>query len=596
MYEEKPIRTNMKKTFLAVTVLALCLTSNVQAIAQHSVDYTTHSFSAPSPGDSVVIWCSPEGDDATADGSMKHPYFDLQQAIDKAQPGTTIMMKSGKYVYNKRIDINDRNGRSDAYITLMCPDGRAVLDFSGQPYHSHSDNPYQGVRLTSSYWHFYKIDICNASDNGLLIERNKPMGGKAIDVENRTQDAHDNIIEFCNFFRNGDSGLQMKNLAAFNYVINCDSYENKDEGDGDADGFAPKISIGDGNYFFGCRAFHNSDDGYDVFFKKDSGFADNRTIVFENCLAYENGWINGKATKGNMNGFKCGSKQGRMNVVLNRCLAVNNGSKGFDQNHNTGDIILNNCTGYSLKSFGSKSYSYRIYEALASGSVCEVSNCIAINDYTNKSATAKGEYGSKDKVYGRTQVTVASKEQTNDWLCSKANFVSMDNSDELIAERDSLGNLNWDKIDWGHPTASSSVIVDKGTVVGNNNRYANAGVVIPGIEYAGTAPDLGAFEEGMESKKIDKEITNGIGSIKTSTKNGKSIRIARSFNGIAIISIEGGKATDTYTASIYDINGAFLGANTFRGTNTAINIPIKEGAVIIKVNGRNFNKAVKVVL
>lgn len=135
----------------------------------------------------------------------------------------------------------------------------------------------------------------------------------------------------------------MKNLASFNYILNCDAYENKDEGDGDADGFAPKISVGDGNYFYGCRAYNNSDDGYDVFFKKDGGFTDNKTIVMENCLAYENGFIDGVKTKGNMNGFKMGSNQGRMNVVLNRCVAVNNGSKGFDQNHNSGDIILNNC-------------------------------------------------------------------------------------------------------------------------------------------------------------------------------------------------------------------------------------------------------------
>jgi len=226
------------------------------------------AINTPAAGDTVVIWCAPDGDDTTADGTEEKPYFDLQYAVNKAQAGTTIKMKAGTYVYDKRININDRNGTHDKYITVMCPDGRAVLDFSGMPYHKHSDNPYQGIRLTSSYWHFYKIDICNASDNGMLIERNKPTGGKASDVLNRTQDAHDNIIEYCNFYKNGDTGLQMKNLAEFNYVLNCDAYENKDETDGDADGFAPKLSVGDGNYFYGCRAYNNSDDGYDVFFKK----------------------------------------------------------------------------------------------------------------------------------------------------------------------------------------------------------------------------------------------------------------------------------------------------------------------------------------
>ena len=202
-----------------------------------------------------VIWCSPDGNDATADGSETNPFFDLQKAVDIAQPGDRIWMKAGTYVYDKRININDRNGEADKLIEVFGKDGQAVLDFSGMPYHAHSNNPYQGVRLTSSYWHFKNIDICKASDNGMLIERNKPTGGSASDIINRTQDGHDNIIELCNFYQNGDTGLQMKNLAANNKVINCDSYLNCDEDEGDADGFAPKLSVGENNYFYGCRAW-----------------------------------------------------------------------------------------------------------------------------------------------------------------------------------------------------------------------------------------------------------------------------------------------------------------------------------------------------
>lgn len=559
------------------------------------LSYTGESINTPTATDSVIIWCAPDGDDTTADGTATKPYFDLQKAIDRALPGTTIKMKAGKYVYNKRLNINDRNGTHDKYITVMCPDGRAVLDFSAMPYHAHSDNPYQGLRLTSSYWHFYKIDFTNASDNGMLIERNKPTNGTSADVIARTQDAHDNIIEFCNFYRNGDTGLQMKNLASFNYVINCDSYENKDEGDGDADGFAPKISVGDGNYFFGCRAYNNSDDGYDVFFKKDGGFQDNKTIVFESCLAYENGWINGTATKGNMNGFKCGSKQGRMNVVLNRCLAVNNGSKGFDQNHNLGDIIINNCTGYSLQAFGSKAYAYRIYEPLAEGSVCEVSNSVAIDDYTVKTASDKGEYGYKDKKYGRVQVTVASKEQTNDWLCSEANFQSMNDYADLIGPRQDDGNLNWDNITWGHPTVDNATIVDRGTAIAANTRYDASGVAVPAIAYAGTAPDLGAFEQGLVSKKAN---YGTIDAIKTlSAKAGqKRASLVQAFNGMVIVNIEGGVAHEKYTVSAYSANGALLGEHHFNGTNTSIFLPSTHGTIILRISGNGLNQAFKAVM
>ena len=125
----------------------------------------------------------------------------------------------------------------------------------------------------------------------MLIERNKPTGGSASDILNRTQDGHDNIIELCNFYKNGDTGLQMKNLAANNMVINCDSYLNCDEDEGDADGFAPKLSVGDNNYFYGCRAWANSDDGWDVFYKKEGGFGDNMTVIIENSISYKNGFL-----------------------------------------------------------------------------------------------------------------------------------------------------------------------------------------------------------------------------------------------------------------------------------------------------------------
>ena len=190
-------------------------TDNVRGLVYTDAE----SIATPAAGTDQVLWCSPDGNNTTGDGSEEKPFYSLQYAVDKALPGTTIYMKGGTYNYDARVNINDRNGTHDKYITVMCPDGRAILDFSSMPYHAHSDNPQQGIRLTSSYWHFYKIDICNASDNGMLIERNKPTGGSSSDIINRTQDAHDNIIEFCNFYKNGDTGLQMKNLATTSMAV-----------------------------------------------------------------------------------------------------------------------------------------------------------------------------------------------------------------------------------------------------------------------------------------------------------------------------------------------------------------------------------------
>ena len=546
------------------------------------------------------IWCAPDANDATADGSREKPFFDLQKAINIAEPGDRIWMVAGTYVYDKRINIDNHNGTPEAPIQVFAYGGRAVLDFSAQPYHKHSDNPYQGIRLTSSYWHFYKIDITNASDNGMLIERNKPTGGSASDILARTQDAHDNIIEQCNFYRNGDTGLQMKNLGAYNYVINCDAYENKDEDDGDADGFAPKISVGDGNYFFGCRAWNNSDDGYDVFFKKTGGFEDNKTIIMEYCLAYENGIMNGSATSGNGNGFKMGSDQGRMNVILNRCLAVRNLNKGFDQNHNSGDIIMNNCTGIGQTDIGGKSYSYRIYEDLASGSVCEIQNSIAINDrlVTDKSESDGGKRGQ----WGRFEVTVASKELACDWKAAPGCFTAMDLPQQLIGPRQDDGTLP--EISYAHIDLTQGVqYVDAGVPVeADTEKYAAASVVIPAIEYAGQAPDLGAYETDfllcdatMPKESTVLPVVPTVITQQSTLDSQQTLTVRQTRDGLFIVAMQGAKASEQFILTVFTPDGRILGQRSFHGA-THIALPHVKGQVSFSVSGKNGTYTKKMVI
>ena len=555
------------------------------------------------------IWCAPDGDDTIADGSQERPFFDLEKAVAIAQPGDRIWMKAGTYVYDKRININDTNGEPDKMIELFGKGGQAVLDFSGMPYHSHSNNPYQGVRLTSSYWHFKNIDITNASDNGLLIERNKPTGGSASDIINRTQDGHDNIIELCNFYRNGDTGLQMKNLAANNKVINCDSYLNCDEGEGDADGFAPKLSVGDNNYFYGCRAWANSDDGWDVFYKKEGGFGDNMTIVIENCISYKNGFLDLEtiAPDGNGNGYKCGSDQGAMNVYMNRCLAIHNKNKGFDQNHNAGDIILNNCTGMSLKKYNEKAYSYRIYEEIASGHEVRLTNCIAINDNDatdkrdkNTGLPKPGESG-KYGEYGRFEI-----DETLNGLtvttCEfhKAHpdfFVSVVNDAELVADRDEDGNLPEitfahikeasHKMYDGSTMTSEDLLIDKGTKV---EATTYRGIEIAGIEYVGEAPDLGAYE-------YDGDISTAI-RVVSQRSDDSSISLFQAQNGLLFVTVNGPEGLGAYSAALYDASGRIIGQHQFNGKTTAIRLPQNaNGMVVLKVEGDNgFRSAVKAII
>ncbi len=554
------------------------------------LSYTTGEVTPPSFAGSI-IWCSPDGDDSNADGSEEAPFYSLQKAVDLVEPGDTIYMRAGTYVYDARVNINTC-ATAEKPIALYAVDGRAVLDFSAMPYHKHSDNPYQGVRLCGSYWHFYRIDITHASDNGLLIERNKPTGGSNSDILNATEQAHDNIIEDCRFYRNGDTGLQMKNLASFNYVINCDSYLNCDEGEGDADGFAPKISVGDGNYFYGCRAWANSDDGWDVFFKKDGGFADNVSIIMEHCIAYKNGFLDLEhiAPDGNGNGFKMGSNQGAMNVYLNRCLAVCNKAKGFDQNHNAGDIIMNNCTGMTLKSVSDKTYSYRIYEEIASGHTVRLTNCIAINDNaaTNKIDKNTGKYkeGEDGKYgdYGRFEIDstlVGMQLITCEFhKADPTQFVDITNHEELISERMADGELP--VTTFAH-LCEGSFLIDGGTPVEST---VYRGIPVEGITYRGERPDLGAYESGDGGETALQHLSQPV--------SDGSLKLAHTASGLLLVTVAAPAGHHDFTLSLYALDGRLLARHDFVGPTTAVRMPPHGDAVIVRVmSSKGFSASSK---
>jgi hypothetical protein len=360
--------------------------------------------------------------------------------------------------------------------------------------------------------------------------------------------------------------------------------------------------VGVGNYFYGCRAWFNPDDGWDVFYKKDGAFGDNMTIVMDKCIAYKNGFLdeNNIAPDGNGNGFKCGSNQGAMNVVLNRCLAIHNKAKGFDQNHNAGDIILNNCTGIThvsvLASSSDKTYSYRIYEDIASGHEVRLTNCIAINDNDatdtrEKNGEVKPSERGKNGQYGRFEVdeTLAGLTVTN---CEfqKAHpdfFVSVENHEDLVAPRDEDGNLP--EVTFAHIKADAShkmydgttktsedLLIDKGVKI---DATTYRGIAINGIEYEGEAPDLGAYEFGgsFSDVKLVKQVSQD-----------KSIRLFQAQNGVLFVTVNDTAQCRDYALALYDASGRQLGQHSFNGTTTAIRLPMgAKGMVVVRVDGSN---------
>jgi hypothetical protein len=291
------------------------------------------------------------------------------------------------------------------------------------------------------------FDVYKAGDNGMIIQGTY------------------NIVEFCSFYENSDGGCQLANGAANNTIINCDSYHNYDylttpTPGANADGFSPKLTVGTGNYFYGCRSWGNSDDGYDLYLNAPT---DNVTTTFEHCWAFKNGWNwrDGTTTTAmNGNGFKMGSSTNHHNVILKNCLSFSNKAEGFDQNHNKGSMTLYNCTAFSNGN-GSSTNNFEISEALSSGYTATVTNCVSLS--------------------GAIHLAYATQ-KTNSWqspfVCTSADFVSIDPCSAYGARKadGSLPDINFMHL------ATGSDLINGGTYVG--------------LPYHGSAPDLGYFEYG----------------------------------------------------------------------------------------------------
>lgn len=378
------------------------------------------------PLQSASFHIAPNGND-NAVGEESSPLKTLSAAVSKISAGDTIHIASGTYYCNTTISLN-KNGSADKQLHIIGSlDDRPVFDFSAMPLASSN----QGIKLGGKFWFIKGIIIKGAGDNGLLIQ-----GGC------------DNVIEFCDFVENQDTGCQLKGGAANNRIINCDSYNNRDPDEGDADGFAPKMDVGSDNVFIGCRAWRNSDDGWDGYLRGTN----NVSTELINCWCFNNGYrANGSASSGNGNGFKMGGsddKTLRHNFTLIRCLAFGNRVKGFDQNNNRGAMTLYNCTAYGNGTD---------YSIDGGSSTLIIKNSIASGSGSNR-------------LSGGVQAA-------NNFSAASSHFISV-NPEEAWGPRKADGTL---------PDISFMHLVE-------NSDLIDAGEQIEGVEYSGNKPDLGCFE------------------------------------------------------------------------------------------------------
>ncbi|MCX7985142.1 MAG: T9SS type A sorting domain-containing protein [Bacteroidetes bacterium] len=397
-----------------------------------------------------TYYVSPQGNDANP-GTFDAPFYTLAKAIEFVQAGDTVYVRGGKYNYNTTIRL-EKSGTAQKRIHIFAYPGEfPELDFSTQPYGA----SYRAILLKGNYWYIKGLEIHHAGDNGIKVEGSY------------------NIIERCTTHHCGDTGIQLgfghifsdsfpgiaKNdgtYCAYNLILNCDSYYNydPDSNGGDADGFACKMHNGIGNVFRGCRAWYNSDDGWDLF---ETDFA----VVIDSCWTWKSG-----IGQGNGNGFKLGGDgtggaSWGTHIVTNS-IAFGHKVNGFTNNSHKDGTLIVNCLSFSN---GSSGYNYFFEGSLNTGKSNTFKNCVGIP------RTSSGA--------GNITYDVPPIQQNNSWnlniIPSVNDYIDLSEA-AAMAPRLPDGSLPRTFAQL-KPTSS---LIDKGVNVG--------------LPYYGVAPDLGPFE------------------------------------------------------------------------------------------------------
>ena len=285
-------------------------------------------------GQTIIV--TPDGK-TTGDGTEESP-LDINTAVSYAQPGQTILMKNG--VYDKWITINRSVcGTADKPINLVAEsistDGTDGVVLSGA-----------GLTVIGNYWHVYGLYVKDSSGVGIQVSGNY----NTIDMCTVNHAANSGIQISRNGGADNYAGIQGKLWPTGNLIKNCESFDNCDAGRNDADGFAAKLTCGEGNRFYGCISHNNIDDGWDLYAKSVSGMIGSVTI--ENCVAYNNGWLTTDDVTaagynyGEGNGFKLGGGYLKGGHKLINCVSFGNHAKGITSN-SCPDISITRCTAYN---------------------------------------------------------------------------------------------------------------------------------------------------------------------------------------------------------------------------------------------------------
>ncbi len=297
---------------------------------------------APALAKDYYVAPTPTGDDDNP-GTIDAPFATMARAQMAASAGDTCYFRDGVFAFTSSSAaegiVLNKSGSAGQPINYFAYDGEhAILDFSGMT----TAARIKGISVTANFIHLKGFEIRNVPQN--VTDQKESWG---IHVNG----GDENVFENLDIHDIMGPGLFIVG-GGNNLVLNCDSHHNYDEksysggptpGE-NADGFGCHSSD-PGNVFRDCRAWSNSDDGFD--FINSPG-----VCVVEHSWAFKNGFVPDTDTAiGNGAGIKAGGFTNSVPATIPRHRALFNVSfgnrrQGFYANHHEGGIDWINNTAF----------------------------------------------------------------------------------------------------------------------------------------------------------------------------------------------------------------------------------------------------------
>ena len=485
----------------------------------------------------TTYYISPNGSDSNS-GTISSPFFTLNKAWTVIKAGDIIYARGGVYRFNTRQTLTGKNGTASDTIRIWAYPGEKPVFTKSSSYVT-PGWPVSLIYLDADYTHWKNIEISHYKQKTSALWYAMAVLG-----------SNHNKFERLNSHHNGH-GMVIRDESSNNLVLNSDFHHNYDPltgdsyGDGDGLEVAYASSTSAKNTIRGCRFYYNSDDGLDL-------WNHNGHVIIENCWAWGNGYREDRVTKGgDGGGLKFGSTSvsspTEVKRTVSNCVSVYNRTRGYNQNAANCKFVFYNNIAYK-NNWGFVFPSYNLANVFRNN----VSYGNTTENWNGTYTNSIKDHNSYDPSFQPTGRTVSSSD-----------YQSLDTTG-LAWPRKNDGSLPDIKF---LQLASGSDLIDAGVNVG--------------LAFAGSAPDIGPFENGMATPAPQPDPTpvTVVAYVNSEVKNAAPAQVTLAYTATLANVIP---ATSCFTVKVNNVSRAVNSLSiSEKNVNLALASPIVFGDVIM---------------